>query len=126
MRFHRPTMRLRFQHRDHRVDWDLEAAIDPGMRCHDWHRRCRLEDEHADDTLGPRRADFWRGGDDDVTRPWCVAVPMFAVTNAVFDGPLRRARKHPKSPSRFGMDKTDTWLAKRGLDHTSCRRLLHW
>src|SRR5579859_146579 len=61
---------------------------------HDRHRLRRLEDEQTDDALGPGRADFRKAGDDDITWPWLVTVPVLAIADAIFDNPERRARKH--------------------------------
>src|SRR5205085_7700134 len=94
------AMGIRFQHGDHRIDRYLVAAIDPGMDLHDRHRRRRLEDEQADDALRPGRAGFRKAGDDDITWPRLVTVPVLAVAHAIFDSPERSARKHMFSPFR--------------------------
>ena len=69
----------RWQHgncKPRRVDRHLVAAIDPGMRPHDRHRRRGLEDEQADDALRPGRADLRRRGDDHIAGPRRVPVPV--------------------------------------------------
>ncbi len=85
VRFHGAAMGLRLEHRDHHIDRNLVAAIEPGRDLHDRLRLGRLKYQEADDALRPGRSDLRRRRHDDIAGAGRVALPVAAIPDAVFD-----------------------------------------
>ena len=88
-----PASRRGVEHRDDDV-MGQEERIEPGVHLHYRYGCRRLQHQHRDNALGPGRAAFGRGADDDIVGARFQSIPYAAVGMPAAHHAFRPAYQH--------------------------------